>query len=54
MKVIPLREEREKIQMHLDMLNENMKMLNDVKNQNENEKMMIQEDLYVSESNKIE
>lgn len=36
------------------MLNENLKMLIDVKNQNENEKMMIEEDLTVSESMKME
>lgn len=54
MKIIPLKEEREKIQMHLDMLNENLTMLIDVKNQNDNEKMMIEEDLLVSESNKVD
>eukprot|EP00347_Sterkiella_histriomuscorum_P009867 403339570 len=54
MKVNPLKDEREKIQMHLDMLDENLRMLLQVKNQNENERMMIQEDLMVSESIKID
>ena len=54
MKVIPLKDEKEKASMHMEMLNENLKMLIDVKNQNENEKMMIEEDLTVSEQTKME
>ncbi|CDW75874.1 UNKNOWN [Stylonychia lemnae] len=54
MKIMPIKDEKEKVELHLEMLKENMRMLIEVKSQNENERMMIQEDLTVSESNKME
>lgn len=52
MKMVPLVEERDKIQLHKQMLEENLIMVSEVLSQNQNEKQMIEEDLAVSESMK--
>jgi uncharacterized protein (DUF3084 family) len=44
-KIRPLVEEREQLELNRSLLLNNLKILQDVKEQNENEKMMIEEDL---------
>jgi hypothetical protein len=49
MRIKPLHEEKEKIELHIQMISENLKMLSSAQVQSENEGMMMEEDLVGSE-----
>lgn len=52
--VHPINEEREQAELSMDLLEQNLKILNDLRMQSENEKMMIEEDLISSDKSKME
>lgn len=53
-KIKPLIEEKEQMELSRDLMINNLQILQDVKQQNENEKTMIEEDLWGSGQTKME